>query len=163
MNWSMIIRRCLTMTALLLSSVFVLWGQITIENNTFPTASDVLVIAADNLPANTTVPRAGENLNWQLGNLQAPFARRISFRDAQQGQGFQFFREADLVASIGDNLEGYYRVTANAFVFLGTFGSDPLNFGINIPIRYNPGLVDRKAPIQVWRYLPDFGFRHCTF
>ena len=134
--------------ATMLFAMGILWCQITIDNSTFPTVNDVLIIAADNLPANTSVPRAGENQNWQLGNLQAPFARRISFRDAQEGQGFQFFRDADLVASLGENLEGYYRVSERAFVFLGTFGTDPLNFGVSIPIRYNPGLVDKKAPVN---------------
>ena len=126
----------------------VLPAQITISGDQFPKSGDTLVVATDNLPGEVSVPPAGTNQEWMLGNLQAPFASRVLFLDAAEGEGFESFPGADLVAKIAEGVEGYYREEDGEFIFLGTFGRDPLELGVDLAVDFGAGLVERKAPLR---------------
>ncbi len=123
-------------------------AQITITSAQFPEAGDTLVVASDNLPESSAVPRGGENQEWMLGNLQAPFATRVLFKNAAEGAGAASFPEADLVAELAEGLEGYYKIEDGAFIYLGSYGEDPLEFGLELAVNFGEGLIERKAPLK---------------
>lgn len=141
-------KECYIFILLLLSIVIQLEAQISLTSDQFPADNDVLILAVDNLPNVSIIPEAGENRSWQLGNLQAPFARRMTFENAANGLGYSFFREADLMANIAEGVEAYYKINNAAFIFLGTYGEDPFNLGFKVPLKYENGLVDRIAPLN---------------
>ena len=123
-------------------------GQITITSQQFPKNGDTLVMASDNLPSGLNIPGPGENREWILGNLEAPFATRLMFLQASEGLGAEYFPGASLVSKLENGIEAYYKIENGKFVFLGTYGEDPLQFGLKLAIDYGSGMVDRKAPLN---------------
>ena len=134
--------------ATLLLSINFAGAQITVSSEQFPKRGDTLVIATDNLPAAVTIPTAGPGQEWMLGNLQAPFANRVIFLDASEGEGAESFPGAELVARVADGVEGYYKEDNGEFIFMGTYGQDPIGLGVDLAIDFGAGLVERKAPLR---------------
>jgi len=139
--------------SLLLSCfVIILWGnvtaQISISNSYFPAVGDTIYSAIDNLPANISIGSEGPNQDWNFSTLQAPFSRRTIFRAAAEGNFFDEYSSAELLAELVENAETYYNITTNRYELMGFGGSDPLGLGIQALPKYTPALVERWAPLN---------------
>ncbi|MDX1940452.1 MAG: T9SS type A sorting domain-containing protein [Saprospiraceae bacterium] len=133
--------------ALLLSAAPV-FTQITITNGNFPQVGDTLRIAVDNLPSNIPITAGGADLRWDFTTLQSPFTQQIAVRPASEGEQSFEFSNATLFTPLVASGEAYYRSTSTAYQMVGLYGEDPFNFGIRVPVRFNPAKVERRAPMR---------------
>lgn len=137
---------------LLLLSLFYFVGiaraQITVTNASFPMAGDTLFTAIDNLPSNIDVQAPGGDVTWDFTTLQSPFTRSNVVKAASEGDAFNQFPEADLIVSMGENSEGYVNVTDEVIELVGFNGEDPLGQGIQVTARFDPPLVQKRAPMN---------------
>jgi len=154
--------RSVILSILLLSFVSELVAQITLTDSSFPKEGDTLLVERDNLPNDILPPSSGPDQYWQFGSLEAPFAQQIIIRDRMEGNGRADFPDADIVASLGNNLEGYYKTINQELVFLGTYGSDPIGLELSIALRINPGITERKAPLKYNDTYNSSGFAAIT-
>lgn len=124
-------------------------AQITITDNTFPSAGDTLKYAIDNNPQGIDVmTNAGvTNFLWDFSDLKVSQTTQTTFRPASAGTNLPSFPGADMVV-ISQTGESYYNKTTTKFEFLGYSGTDPLGFGLNVLAKYNPVLVERRAPLK---------------
>jgi len=124
-------------------------AQITITNNTFPSAGDTLRYATDNNPQGIDVKQGAgvTNFFWDFGDLKVEQTSRTTYRPAAEGVNVGRFVGADIVV-IGQAGESYYNKTATKFEFMGYAGSDPIGFGLNVVALNNPAVAERKAPLN---------------
>ena len=125
-----------------------LMAQITVSNAGFPIAGDTLITAVDNLPTNIPITAEGGNQVWDFSSLQAPFSRRIVFGEAMDGSQGISFPNASLVANIAEGTEGYYAVSSSTLELIGLYGADPLDLGLELLTRFDPSVVERRAPMN---------------
>ena len=123
-------------------------AQITITNASFPYAGDTLFTSVDNLPSGNYITGSGGSQSWDFTTLQAPFPRRTLLLPAMQGPGSYAFPNATYYASINANLVAYYRVSNNMVELLGYFGEDPLGLGVQSASRFDPPVVQQRAPLN---------------
>ena len=140
--------RFLVTTIFSVGIVTMSFTQITLTEANFPIVGDTLLVERDNLPNDITPPASGPDQFWQFGSLEAPFAQQIIIRDKTEGNGRAEFSDAEIVASLGNNLEGYYKTVNKELMFLGTYGADPIGLDLSIALRINPGITERKAPLK---------------
>lgn len=133
--------------ASLLSAVQI-FAQITITNVNFPQAGDTLRIAIDNLPSNISITPGGADLRWDFTSLQSPFTQQIAVRPASEGEQSFEFSNATLFTPLVASGEAYYRSTSSAYQIVGLYGEDPFNFGIRVPVHFNPPIVERRSPMR---------------
>ncbi|MCO6491960.1 MAG: T9SS type A sorting domain-containing protein [Phaeodactylibacter sp.] len=123
-------------------------AQVTITNSSFPNAGDTLLTAVDNLPAGNYITDSGPAQSWDFTTLQSPFPRRTLLLPAMQGPGSYAFPNASYHAGLANNLTAYYRVSNSKVELLGFFGVDPLGLGLEAPYRYDPPVVQQRAPLN---------------
>ena len=123
-------------------------AQITITNASFPYAGDTLFTSVDNLPSGNYITGSGGSQSWDFTTLQAPFPRRTLLLPAMQGPGSYAFPNATYYASVNANLVAYYRVSNNMVELLGYFGEDPLGLGVQSASRFDPPVVQQRAPLN---------------
>lgn len=121
------------------------YGQITIDNSTFPVAGDTLftIIDAD---ANISFAEDGADVTWDFRSLSGPFARETRFLEASEGTAPDNFPDADLVAISANEQEIYYQTFNNKIIELGRAGE--FIPGFDIPVAYKETPTFRKAPIS---------------
>jgi len=123
-------------------------AQITVTNATFPAVGDAVFYAID---ANSNVIQVitppGGSQNWDLSDLQVNQTGTTVYRNPNTGTQSASFPGADLLV-VEMGREMYYNVTNNRVEYMGYYGSDPLGVGLNLLIRYNPPLDERRAPIN---------------
>jgi len=141
------------MNRLLLLFSFVLFAlsgqsQITVGSETFPQLGDTLYTKTDNLPSNINLLTPGEDLSWNFSSLQSPFTSEIVMESPQQGQGSSFFPDADMMINLGNLGESYYRVDDSHYELLGSYGSDPSGFGLELATIFSEPLIERSAPLN---------------
>lgn len=124
-----------------------LQGQMTINSSYFPSVGDTLYLATDNLPRNIDLHYSGENIDWDFSMLQSPFINKIVFTSPTTHKTASGFETAT-TAHKTDLLTTFFQESEESFNLLGVSGADPLDFGINLDIRYFPPLPERYAPLQ---------------
>lgn len=133
--------------ALALISSQALPAQPVIGNGTFPQVGDSLRTATDNLPSGIDLESEGSSQSWDFTMLQSAFINTTPILTVQQAEGYFGFPGADY-AVIGENANFFYRTTAGQVELLGFFGQDPAGLGIEGLFRYEPPLIERRAPLQ---------------
>lgn len=123
-------------------------AQITLSNETFPTIGDTLFTAIDNLPSNISITPSGGGQSWDFTSLQSPFSRRVVYRAAEEGTSGDGFPAANIFTDLGEGIEAYYRSTANTFELIGLYGMDPLELQLEILSRFDPVIIERRAPLD---------------
>lgn len=123
-------------------------AQITVTDAGFPQPGDTLITAVDNLPDNIAITAGGENQTWNYSDLQAPFSRRTIYGEAADGSAGADFPNADVVANIAEGADGYFRVTDEVVELLGLYGADPLQLGLEVLTRFDPPVIQRRAPMN---------------
>jgi hypothetical protein len=130
---------------------FSLSAQIVVQPMMLPRVGDTLRTAIDNLPANFSLLPSGADQRWDFTTLQSPFTRQTIIRSPEEGAHRSQFPTGNMLMQLAQGAEAYYRYTTgqqNTVQMVGMFGKDPLNFGIEVLTRYNPPLVDRRAPLR---------------
>jgi hypothetical protein len=138
----------LSLLTLFILAAFSSQAQITITDSTFPVAGDTLKVATDNLPTGILLGTFGGPQIWDYSTLEAPFTSNQIFLNAADGTAFVDFPQADLFVDLPSTGEGYYRIINGEVRFLGFYGSDPLGFGLDLAFKYNPPLVEQRAPLD---------------
>lgn len=125
-------------------------AQITITDSTFPSAGDTLRFALDNNPQGIdVVPMAGvTNHLWDFSSLKVGQTGSTIYRSPMAGMQFVQFPGADMVVLGQGGRESYYNKTTTKFEFPGFAGADPAGFGLQVVAKYNPVLVERRAPLK---------------
>ncbi len=123
-------------------------AQITITNATFPAEGDTLKMAFDAAPPTIEITPPGGDQNWDFSDLKLSFDRTLIYRPASEGSVGDQVPNADLFADLGGDTEGYYRVTATAVEWVAVNGPDPIGFGISTVFKFNPPIIERRAPMN---------------
>ena len=134
--------------ALSLSLSYWTSAQITIDSDNFPKPGDTLLTAVDNLPYQIKISPSGGNQKWDFTSLKAPYIRQRVVRPASDGKVTPYFPEAQLVVNLEENLEGYYKITADAVELVGCYGIDPLQLGLELLTKFDVPIVSRRAPMN---------------
>ena len=121
------------------------YGQITIDNSTFPVAGDTLFTIVD-ADANVAFEEAGADVTWDFRSLSGPFARETRFLEASQGTAPENFPDADLVSISANAQEIYYQSFNNKIIELGRAGE--FVPGFDIPVAFDENPTFRRAPIS---------------
>ena len=122
-------------------------AQITVDGSTFPKAGDFLNLETALDPAVSPGP-AGTDQFWDFTALAGQPVPFQTVLPASQGSASASFPDADVLIQSGPNIENYFRRTDNEFSLLGFSGPDPLNFGLNLNIRYIDPQLERFAPMS---------------
>lgn len=123
-------------------------GQITITNSVFPSAGDTLKSLITLSPSGVDLLSTGGPQSWDFSMLDARVELDVEFLDAQDGEAYDEFSEADLVSIIPPNNERYVTVDANTVSELGFVGSDPVVGEFSIASKYESPYVLQRAPLN---------------
>lgn len=137
----------LYLTAILLIGPSSLSAQLTITNASFPQLGDSLRTATDNLPGNINLGNPAGMQSWDFTTLQSPFLSTVVLKPVEQAEGYPAFPDADFV-EIGEQVNTFYRRTANRIEVLGFFGQDPVGLGVQGTFKYEPPLIEQRAPMN---------------
>ena len=126
----------------------ILSAQITVTNATFPVTGDTLRAATDLTPSGIDITAAGGPYDWDFTSLNVGTQTEAIFKDASEGSVFDDLPSATHVA-LDDNFGGetYFRITADEVQLLAANGNDPIGFGISALFRFDPPIVQRRAPM----------------
>ena len=148
--------RSILLSGLFLLFVFAVRAQqpITITDAYFPQAGDTMKTAFDGMPTGIIINPAGGTIDqeWDFTSVQG-MTREVIYRNASEGTSNAEFPTANLVVLLDPVGESYYRTTATTFELIGYQGLDPANLGINLLVKLDPTLVERRAPLNFL----DFG------
>ncbi|MFN0014685.1 MAG: T9SS type A sorting domain-containing protein [Saprospiraceae bacterium] len=134
---------------LLFSSNFAL-AQITVTSATFPVAGDTLKYArALNPNAIHLFTPPGPNQTWDISNIVPSQSSVEVYKPAVTGAHYANFPGADLVTT-NPNDSIYFNVTATKFEQLGFVGGIFAFLGNNIIVQYEPPLVERRSPMNIF-------------
>lgn len=122
-------------------------AQPTVTNETFPEIGDSLRTAVDNLPSGINPGSAGGDQSWDFTTLQAPFINTAPVLPTEEVEGYFAFPDAEFATST-DNLNRFYRSSAGQVEVLGFYGQDPAGLGIEGAFRYEPPLIQERAPLE---------------
>lgn len=124
-------------------------AQITITNAVFPAVGDTLFYALDDQPDALVMTAPGGGQQWDFTNLQPSLAWEEVFLDAATGSVSGSFPSAGLVSRPGNgNVEAYLKVSAQDVSLLGFSGGSSFTFGLDLIPRFNPPIVQSRAPVQ---------------
>ncbi len=136
----------------LLSFVFLffittaLTAQITVTNASFPSVGDTLKTAFDGMPTGIDVGLSGTDQNWDFTSLQG-ITRENIILPASEGDNFNSFPSSDILTGLDPIGELYIDKTDSRYEQVGYAGLDPAGLGINVVVRFSPGILDRRAPM----------------
>ncbi|MEZ5032517.1 MAG: T9SS type A sorting domain-containing protein [Saprospiraceae bacterium] len=139
-------RSILTAVAILFS-ILVAQAQITISNSTFIAAGDTLRIARAGNPEDVQAGPAGTNLNWDFTALYKDTALVVLVKDAASGNAASDFPTAEVFQDIGFG-ETYFNITSSAVTNLGFLTNGFAGVPVMITPKYNPPLVEKRAPMS---------------
>jgi hypothetical protein len=128
---------CLLIISLL--SFSFLEAQVVLSSSSFYQIGDSLPVAIDKLPELTDY-RAQSDGNWDFRILQAPYKSYIVLKAPDAGQASDQFPQAEMVAILPGGQEEYYDIDQGKLLLLGTYGADPLDMGITLPLIYDSAL-----------------------
>jgi hypothetical protein len=128
---------CLLIISLL--SFSFLEAQVVLSSSSFYQIGDSLPVAIDKLPELTDY-RAQSDGNWDFRILQAPYKSYIVLKAPDAGQASDQFPQAEMVAILPGGQEEYYDIDQGKLLLLGTYGVDPLDMGITLPLIYDSAL-----------------------
>lgn len=120
-------------------------AQITVNNNTFPALGDTLIFAFDASPNINAFTPPGGGQTWDFSSLRVDFTQQQIFQNPTAGTASAEFPGANLLYLNG-TVENYLQVTNQTVTLLGYYGTDPVGIGFNAAIRYNPPIVETRAP-----------------
>ncbi len=122
-------------------------AQITLSNTSFPVVGDTLRTAVDAMPGGITISAPGADQSWDFSDLQG-LARETILRPANEGQAFGDFPNANILIELGQAGELYYNSNNSTYELLGFFGSPLDQFDLELVAKYDPALVERRAPMD---------------
>jgi hypothetical protein len=126
-----------------------LTAQPTITSSTFPAANDSLRYVIDYFPASTTkVTSAGGPFTWDYTSLVSDEKDIRIYRKANLGKFHASVSDADLFSSYGIEREAYYKSKQNSFEMIAIAGKDPFQFGLDLTLRFTPGIIEQRAPLS---------------
>jgi hypothetical protein len=128
---------CLLIISLL--SFSFLEAQVVLSSSSFYQIGDSLPVAIDRIPELTDY-RAQSGGNWDFRILQAPYKSYIILKGPDAGQASDQFPQAEMVAILPGGQEEYYDIDQGKLLLLGTYGVDPLDMGITLPLIYDSAL-----------------------
>ncbi len=137
--------RILPIFIMILSCGF-LAAQPTITNAIFPEVGDVGMTGNAPMPG-VDLGTTGGSQTWDWADLNALTMDTIEVNDAASGTGAGLFPNADLRIS-AFNGENYIEVTNNQVKAVGFIGQDPLGFGVELDVVYNPAQTLLETPIS---------------
>lgn len=123
-------------------------SQIAFNDFIFPSKGDSLLLGFDYLPSIDATYDSGSQQNWDFTELQVPYSIYLVAKDPKLGKANKFFPDADFFIEWVGGDEIYYKKVNKMLVILGEYKSDPLGFGIKIPMVYDSGLPFLRAGIQ---------------
>ncbi len=130
------------------------FAQPTINSSYFPAAGDTLRSAIVQEPApgySSLITAPGGPTNWDLTSLIPDNFATTIYKNAADGAQFAQFPGADVMI-IGTQGETYFNKTNTQFQAMGYAGADPGNFGLNVVAKFNPVVVERKAPLNFFDF-----------
>lgn len=130
-------------------------AQPTITSSYFPAAGDTLrsaIVQEPDAGFNSLITGNNGPFNWDLSNVTADNYATTVYLNASTGVNFADFPGADIMVS-GTQGETYFNKTNTQLQAMGYAGADPGNFGLNIIARFDPFVIERKAPLNLF----DFG------
>jgi len=125
---------------------FVVSGQVTINNSTFPVAGDTLRTVTTLNFSGFDKTQIGEDISWDLTNSSGGFLSETIYTDPENGEDSDLFPDADLL----DNStlqEIYYQTFNNKIVEIGRSGIDPVLNLIDLTYVNDGESVLRRAPM----------------
>lgn len=125
-----------------------LYAQITITNATFPVAGDTFHLVVDNNPGTIGSITPPGMQDWDFTGLKSDATQTLIYRLAWEGSAGSQLPEATLVSIPKAFTERYDKVTATTIEQVAWAGPDGYGLGLDAVFRYNPPLVDRRAPLQ---------------
>lgn len=123
-------------------------AQISVPTSLMPRAGDTLLSAVDNLPNSIKNIGSGRNQRWDFAMLEAPYTRSTVWKPASKGAAAATFKNAEYIAPIDEQTEGYFRTQGNDLILLGAVGPDPLNLSRKSLLRFSPGLIERRYGLR---------------
>lgn len=124
-------------------------AQITIPNTVFPVPGDQLSFAIDDQPQGIVMGPPGFGLQWDFSHLQPSSTWTQVFLDPQTGADIGYFPTAALLYKSPDGqVDIYQSVSASQVATLGISGPDPLLLGLDLVARFNPPVVQQRAPVN---------------
>lgn len=120
--------------------------QITVDGSSFPQPGDTLNLDIALSPG-VSAGSAGANQFWDFSTLSGQQNPPQTVLSPDQGTASTSFPDADVMILSGPNIENYFRRTATEFSQLGLSGPDPVNFGLDLNIRYLDPILERFAPM----------------
>jgi hypothetical protein len=124
-------------------------AQITIPVSTFPAVGDTFRYAVDLNPTNLDlITPPGGNQQWDYSALKVSQTSQTLFLAPSAGNNAASFPGADLLIKNFGGGETYYNVTTSKVELMGFTGGAAVPFAPNAIGRYNPALVDRRAPLD---------------
>lgn len=133
-------------------------AQITVTSSSFFSAGDSLKTIVDNDPSGISVGAIGGNQTWDFSSLEVDGQQRATVKAASAGNAAANFPSATLVVQNGPQ-EAYYQVTSTAMLLLGAAGEGLGPVPINLVPKFNPPLVERRAPMNYG----DFNITESSF
>jgi hypothetical protein len=123
-------------------------AQIVVPSTTFPVPGDTLFTQRDNMPGDLDLGSSGGPQQWDFSDLQAPFTRQTVIREPGEGQADADFPQATYMANITElGGEAYFQNTDTEMRLLGVFGEDPIGFGLQVLLEYNPPAIEKRADL----------------
>lgn len=133
----------------LLFSTLWLSAQITVTDATFPATGDTLKTSLDLTPSGIEITPAGANFEWDYTSLSEDVENRTVYLDASAGTAAAEVPFATHVSIDPTTAaETYFRVTNEAVLFIAANGEDPVGAGIDALFRFDPPIVQRRAPLS---------------
>ena len=121
-------------------------AQITVTSESFPEIGDTLKTAIDAEPSNIVLGGPGEDKVWDFSSLQG-ITSQVVISDTTGVPGASEFPTANRVITneVGN---AFYRSNDNAYSLLGLSGSDITGLGVGLIAKYDPIIVERRAPLN---------------
>lgn len=123
-------------------------GQIVLDERSFPQIGDTLYIGNDNLPNRIDVLSASEGQRWDFSMLQTPYVQELFILPANFYGEHAFFPRANAAVALNNNQIAFFNINTKQIELVGMIGNDPLNIGYKKPIRFDPPLIERRAPLK---------------
>jgi len=133
---------------LILTLYLSLSAQITVSNASLPAAGDTLRTAVFNLPNGFTVSPAGTDQSWDFSEVEVPFMREQVIRPASEGENMDQYPDATSFINLVEVSETYYKTSESKYEILGFIGEDPAGFGVQLATKFDPPIIDRRAPLN---------------